>query len=167
MEAVNSENGETAMSEGVFVEIHFDAVSKIAAEGTTVIIKADSVENALSYSWQVNDGNGWTSLEGTDYTTDTLTISSVETSYDNYKYRCVIRTDNDEEIFSTVTELEVISTEFVTENMVSKMSLEDCIGFVNCFNKKAEQGESTTYTLTSAQIMAIEIVLGEDYASNN
>ncbi len=48
----------------------------------------------ITYQWQVNDGNGWSNLSNTgvysNVTTNTLNLTGVTATMNNYKYRCVV-----------------------------------------------------------------------------
>lgn len=59
---------------------------------TTLSVAADG--SGLSYQWQVNTGSSFTNLTNNsnyaNVNTPNLTISGIQNSFNNYKYRCVI-----------------------------------------------------------------------------
>jgi hypothetical protein len=64
----------------------------------TVVASTNESLSSLTFQWEENDGGGFTALSNdTTYSgvnTDTLIITTIDTSLDTYQYRCVISTDS-------------------------------------------------------------------------
>ncbi len=68
-----------------------------ATEGETIVLTTQVSGTLLSYTWQVNDGNGFVDIDPSDTTdqyqgsdTNELTISDIQLSMDQYQYRVLI-----------------------------------------------------------------------------
>ena len=70
------------------------AANRTVCENTNTTFTVAATGTALTWQWQVNDGNGWTNLSNTGIysgaTTSTLSLTGVSTTIDGYLYRCNI-----------------------------------------------------------------------------
>lgn len=71
-------------------------------------------KDAIAYQWQVNNGNGWSSITNNSVyqgaTTDSLALINVDISYHNYWYRCIAINDCNDTTYSDSAVLEVGNT---------------------------------------------------------
>jgi len=74
--------------------ITVNPVDKTICEGLTHNFTVAATGTGLSYQWQVNNGSGWSNLPNAGIyagvTTNSLNISGIPPSVNNYQYRCVV-----------------------------------------------------------------------------
>jgi hypothetical protein len=74
-----------------------DAVTEGDIPATFTIVASTNDGGTLSYQWEEDDGGGFASLsDDSTYSgalTDTLTITTTDTSLDTFQYRCVVSSD--------------------------------------------------------------------------
>ncbi len=74
--------------------IIFQPEPSSACINDNAVFYAESADNNATYSWKVNEGNGWVDLsDGASYTgtaTRTLTVKNISSTMNGYQYHCMV-----------------------------------------------------------------------------
>ena len=76
------------------------------AAGATHKFTVAASGTGLTYQWQLNKGSGWVNSAGEGNKTNTLTQAGIQSSWNGYKYRCIIKDASG----NTVTSSEAVLT---------------------------------------------------------
>lgn len=69
-------------------------INSVSSTNGNATFSITATGTALTYQWQENTGSGWTNVSNggvySGATTNSLTLTSVPNSMDNYEYRCIV-----------------------------------------------------------------------------
>lgn len=133
-------------------------------EGQNAVFTVGATGSVVSYQWlySSDSGKSWNNVSASGANTNTLTLYNVNSGLDGYYYKCLVNFDGGQSEYSNSVMLTVKTAGEVTVSDVNNMSRDDLIKFVNTFVAGYEAEGQDTFVLTTAQLRAIERVLGFD-----
>ena len=108
---VTSSNGSSATTNAAAIKVSATITkqpenAKLAVGQNAVFTIAAAGAGTLSYQWQYNDGSGWKNSTASGAATASVSIK-MQASYENMKYRCIVKSSNGTETVSCAAAIRV------------------------------------------------------------